>query len=194
MTPFSAALMKRIRAAPAVLVAVAILAGCGGNNTGEEQTKLSGEALETAATERGLFGAEVADPAGIFERRQGQGRDRVCAVTSDDGAWRFAAELQVADGGTCLTGGTLAVSAAENDARRTVTLTFQGLDHCAVSVTEQGDQLIFPAHMPANCSALCAGRVNLAGAEFDRTSWSQEEARILRLRRADGRMERACAA
>lgn len=179
-------------AASAVLC---VLAGCGASGDDSADQELSGEALEMAARERDLFGALAADPVGIFERRQGDARDRMCVVPDASGAYRFAAELQAKNGGSCLTGGTISPSdgAEEGDPRQWRVI-FQGLDHCAVNVTEQGDQLIFPAHMPASCSALCAGRVNLAGAELDRTSWSEEEARILRLRRADGRMERACAA
>jgi hypothetical protein len=215
----------------AVLVAVLALAACSDQNP-DDGTAEAGQQLEQAAAERGLFGGDWAEPAGIFERRSGDGRDRMCVTslsgqdasggdaasgdtadgdTADgEGAWRFAMEIKAKDGGSCLTGGTLRVaeqgseknkpknngetrSADEVLALRQWSLRFQGLDNCTLTAAEQGDQLILPAHLPASCAALCAGRVDLAGAELDRTSWSQDEAAILRLRRADGRMESACA-
>lgn len=176
------------------------LSGCSGD-ADQGKVPQSGGALEMAASERGLLGDQSAEPVGIFERRNGEGRDRICVVGGKDNgsdlggrAWRFASELRAKDGGTCLTGGTIRVAEPkEEGGPRIWTLRFRGLVHCAVTALEQGDQLILPAHIPANCSALCAGRVDLAGAELDRTSWTQEEAQILRLRRADGRMETACA-
>lgn len=202
--------MGRLGIFSALVVPLA-LAACGGTPA-DDQARQSGQQLEQAATDRGLFGQDWAEPVGIFERRNGDGRDRLCVtqqrspsgdMAASGGPWRFAFEVKAKDGGTCLTGGEIAVGegtekdgapAGTEPSKRPWTLRFQGLDNCTVTATEQGDQLIFPAHLPASCSALCAGRVDLAGAELDRTSWSEEEAQILRLRRADGRMKAACAA
>lgn len=196
-------------------LAVSLVVASCGNNAPDDDIGRGGMELERAASERGLFGGEWAEPVGIFERRNGEGRDRMCvtampraaAQSEQAGPWRFAMELRTKGGGSCLTGGTLQPAekeqgeedkgAADHEsgegALRLWSLRFQGLEDCAVTATEQADQLILPAHMPASCSALCAGRVDLAGAELDRTSWSQDEAVILRLRRADGRMDMACA-
>lgn len=187
------------------LAASLAVASCGDKKS-DDMVGRGGQQLEQAASQRGLFGGEQAEPVGIFERRNGDGRDRMCVTAMPSsanvaGEWRFAMELRAKDGGSCLTRGTLRRAAKDGgdrqgdggpDVPHHWTLRFQGLENCTILAAEQGDQLIFPAHFPASCSALCAGRVDLAGAELDRTSWSQDEAVILRMRRADGRMDMAC--
>lgn len=205
--------MRNVDATPRVfglrliggLAASLAVASCGDKKS-DDMVGRSGQQLEQAASQRGLFGGEQAEPVGIFERRNGDGRDRMCVTAMPSsaslaGEWRFAMELRARDGGSCLTRGTLRRAAKGGGDRQGERgpdvphhwmLRFQGLENCTIVAAEQGDQLIFPAHFPASCSALCAGRVDLAGAELDRTSWSQDEAVILRMRRADGRMDLAC--
>lgn len=165
-----------------------MLTSCG---AGDEEADKA-HPLELAASERGLIGSGPAAPEGIFERRLGGGRERWCVVRSGADGWRFAAELRAADGGPCLTGGSLSVRDRDENQGQFWTLRFRGTAGCDVDAMTQGDMLILPDHMPASCSKLCAGRLNLAGAELERTSWAEEEARHLRLRGADGSIWTEC--
>lgn len=179
-----------------------MLAACGGSDT-DKSPNLGGDSLELAAQERGLLGDDMPPPAGIFERRSGDGRDRLCVVGADDGAvggnsgdWRFAAELMTQGQGRCLTSGQLILADAKDSengqARQSWKLRFRGKTGCEVDAMTEGDVLILPDHLPAACSNICAGRVNLQGAELERTSWAEPEARALRLRGADGSIWTDC--
>lgn len=194
-----------------------LVAGCGASEK-ENQGGLGGDSLELAAQERGLIGDEGSPPAGIFERRSGKGRDRLCVVSRADGGWRFAAEFmtqghsqgqRASQGqgslrglgslqgqGRCLTSGQLTWSQTENqDApqpRQSWKLQFRGQEACQIDAMSEGDVLIFPDHLPAACANICAGRVNLTGAELERSSWAETEALALRLRGADGSIWTEC--
>lgn len=171
---------------------VTLLGGCSPNDDKAQHA----HPLELAASERGLINSGPAAPMGIFERRQGAGRERLCVVRSGDEGWRFAAELRAGDGTTCLTRGDLSLHEArqgrDTDEVRSWKLRFRGLEGCEIDALAQGDILILPDHLPAACSKLCAGRVHLAGAELERTSWADEEARHLRLRGAGGSIWTEC--
>lgn len=173
--------------------AALLLSGCGG---GSDNPVDSDHALERAAAERGLIGVAMAEPAGIFERRLGNMRERLCVARSGDEGWRFAAELSAGTGASCLTGGVLLVSDALSDGdepqSQSWKMRFRGLDGCEIEAVAQGDALLLPDHMPAACSKLCAGRASLVGAEMERTSWAEAEALALRLRGADGSIWTDC--
>lgn len=179
--------------------AAVLLANCGGSE--EAEVAPPDNQLEMAAGERGLIAPDVAEPSGIFERRKGDYRERWCFVPKEDEsktAYRFAAELSMVGGGRCLTSG----EAETKDARDVEgelpsqgwRLRFRGAESCEIEGIAQGDALILPAQLPAACSKVCAGRVALAGAEMERTSWAEAEARSLRLGGADGSVWTECGA
>lgn len=192
--------MKKAASRLLLIAALPLMVAACGDAEEEKAASLGGDSLELAAQERGLVGEEAPPPAGIFERRSGDGRDRFCVVRSGDdggdGDWRFAAELITAGNGRCLTSGQLqlaeAKSSEDGQPRQSWKLRFRGKEGCEVGAILEGDEVILPSHLPASCSNLCAGRVNLQGAELERTSWAEPEALALRLRGADGSIWTEC--
>lgn len=188
-----------LRRAVLYFPAAMLLANCGGSD--EADIAAQDNQLEMAADERGLIAPDVAAPTGIFERRKGDYRERWCFVPKEDGgknAFRFAAELSMEGGGRCLTSGEAETREARGVEGELPSqgwrLRFRGAESCEIEANAQGDALILPSQLPAACSKVCAGRVGLAGAEMERTSWAEAEARGLRLGGADGSVWTECGA
>lgn len=173
-------------------VAATFVASC----SNEGASDAAEHALDRAAIAQGLLGEDDAPPTGVFERLQGKTRDRLCVVGSAEDGWRFAAEWRTTDRGSCMTSGTIKVAAAEEPADEAAAqrwrVRFHGVPGCDVDVLAQADQIRFPATLPTACAPLCDGKIGLAAAELDRTSWSEEEALKVRLRGADGKVRVNC--
>ena len=144
--------------------------------------------LEIAARERGVVRADTANPTGAYERTHELGRDAMCVVPDGVGQWHFAITASFGPGLSCRAGGTLR---REGDAWR---LRFAGADGCETQVREEEDELRLPGDLPPQCENLCPSRASLAGLRLPRASWSESDARGLRMRDGRGKSILPCGA
>ena len=139
----------------------------------------AGTPLEIAARERGVVRPDTATPTGVFERSHELGRDAMCAVPDGAGRWRFAVTASFGPGLRCTARGTMT---SERDGWR---MRFAGVEGCNMLVREEEDELRLPGKLPSQCDSLCPARASLAGLDLPRASWSEEDAKRLRI--SDGR-------
>lgn len=146
-----------------------LLAACSGD--GSATNTAAPQDLESAAIERGL----VRDPAdttvtGLYARDT----DRLCVVRNGD-AYRIGAFVDYGDGLSCTASGT-ATRAGDT---LSIELKGKGIT-CAFDAKFDGDRIIFPANVPAECARFCGPRASFAALAVDRLSESAAEARALR--------------
>ncbi|KTE17752.1 hypothetical protein [Sphingopyxis sp. H115] len=175
--------MRRASAA----LALALLAGCERPAPTEGAKGIDADnPLEMAARERGVVRPEAATPVGVFERRHDLGRDAMCVVPDGAGQWRFAVTAAFGPGLSCTAQGTIV---REGGGWR---MRFAGAEGCEVVVQEQEDELRLPGKLPERCNRLCPSRASLAGLRLPRASWSEADARGLRMTDRRGNMGRPC--
>jgi hypothetical protein len=161
--------------APAPLLAVLLLAGCGGERAGTGTDAPAGLALETEARARTM----VADPAklspvGVF----GSDSDRLCALPVDGTRrYRVGASVDYGEGQRCVARGTVSGSGR---------LAIDFGDGCAFDAVQDGTGVRFPAVLPAACDSRCQGRASLAALRVAPISDAPAEA--LRTRGSDGKL------
>ena len=152
----------------AVLVAALLVAGCS-DRTEQTQADTPGGRLESAAREAGLVsGGATASLVGSW----GRDTDRLCVVPGSGGDYRVGAVVDYGEGQTCAAAGTASQSGGKLDIR---------FGACRFSAQIDGDRIVFPADLPIECEAVCAGRAWLAAVTVDRISASAAEASTLRL-------------
>jgi len=171
----------------ASLVFLLLLAACGRPAPGDGQGDADNP-LEMAARERGVVRPEAADLTGAYERRHDIGRDAMCVVPDGAGRWRFALTAAYGPGLTCEARGEVT---RDGDGWR---LDFAGAEGCIALVREEEDELRLPGRLPSECDDLCPGRASLSGLRLPRASWSEADARGLRMKGDDGNMTRPCGA
>ncbi|MDZ3831012.1 MAG: hypothetical protein U0S50_04250 [Sphingopyxis sp.] len=173
----------------AALVLAGALGGC--DRTAQDAGEAAidaGNPLEMAARERGIVRSETPVPTGVFERRHDLGRDAMCVVPDGAGRWRFSLTAAFGPGLSCATSGSLS---RDGDGWR---MRFGSAEDCVLTADESDDIWRLPGRLPDQCAALCPGRATLAGLELPRASWSEGDARDLRMRDQRGNMARPCAA
>jgi hypothetical protein len=153
-----------MRAAVALLLALAACSGDkGGDNAKQPQD------LESAAIERGLVrDPDDSDLTGLYARDT----DRVCVVRSGS-AYRIGAYVDYGDRITCSGTG----SVERDGAMLKITL---GEDGCSFDAQYDGDRIKFPGALPDACKKLCARRAAFTGLEAARLSESAAEAAAMR--------------
>ncbi|MDQ1155782.1 hypothetical protein QE385_000109 [Sphingomonas sp. SORGH_AS 950] len=156
------------------LMLAAALAACG-SGAGDADNA-AGEQLEAASIAAGL----VADPAVVpLEGMWARDSDRMCILPPGDGgsdaSWRIGVMVDYGEGQGCTARGTLKRSG------RDLAVTLGG---CRFTARFDGDDIQFPATLPAPCASLCTGRASLSALIVERISRSVAEARTLRS--ADG--------
>lgn len=177
-----------MRKADAALIAAALLlAGCGrpAPDAADKQRDAANP-LEVAARERGIVRPEASDPTGVFERSHDLGRDAMCVVPDGAGQWRFALTAAYGPGLSCRVGGQVI---RDDDNWR---LRFAGADGCDAIVHEEEDELRLPGSLPPACAAVCPQHASLAGLRLPRVSWSEADARDLRMGDGQGNITWPC--
>ena len=162
------------------LILPLLLAGCDRSASDPASSEIdAGNPLEIAARERGVVRPDTAAPTGVFERTHELGRDAMCAVPDGAGRWRFAVTAAFGPGLRCTARGTMT---SESGGWR---MRFAGVEGCDTLVREEEDELRLPGKLPPQCDSLCPARASLAGLDLPRASWSEEDAKRLRI--GDGR-------
>lgn len=148
-----------------------LLGGCErAPDAGEDAA--AGRALEAAALNAGIV-ADAADAAGVYAA----GDDRVCLTRTAANRYRIGVSVDYGEGQRCIARGT---------ARGRATLDVALAGECRLTVTRDGDRLLFPARTPAACAPLCQGRATFDALAIDRLSEAGGES--ARLRGADGQL------
>ena len=171
---------------PAAAVLLLLLAACGRPAPAEQID--ADNPLEVAARERGIVRVDASTPTGVFERSHDLGRDAMCVVPDGTGQWRFAVTAAFGPGLSCTAEGRIV---REGDGWR---MRFSGAEGCEAAVREEEDELRLPGRLPPQCDSLCPSRASLAGLRLPRASWSESDARGLRLRDRRGMIVRPCGA
>lgn len=175
------------RSSAALMLAALLLTGCERSAPEKEGDGIDpGNPLEMAARERGIVRSEASAPTGVFERSHDLGRDAMCVVPDGVGQWRFAMTAAFGPGLACTATGRLN---SDGDAWR---LRFAGVDGCEILAREEDDELLMPGDLPPQCAKLCPDRASFAGLRLPRASWSEEDAKDLRMRDRRGNMIRPC--
>ena len=149
------------------IVAALLLGGCGRHDA-PSQPDSPGARLEAAAVDAGL----VTDPAKVsLTGAWSRDTDRVCIVPGTGGKARIGVLIDYGEGQGCAASGTVERSGGKLDLR---------LGSCRIAATFDGERIVFPAEVPAECDPSCAGRASLAALSVDRQSDSVSEAATLR--------------
>lgn len=168
--------------------AALLLVGCDRQASGEKGHGIDADnPLEQVARERGVVRYETATPVGVFERNHELGRDAMCVVPDGAGQWRFSVTASYGAALSCYANGTMM---RDGDDWR---LRFAGAKGCEAVVQEQEDELRLPGSLPAQCAQLCSARASLSGLRLPRASWSEDDARGLRIRDRQGNVVQPCA-
>lgn len=140
----------------AILLLILLLLGCGGGDG-----KLAG----------GEAGASVqtASLTGLYEsvEQGGQGA-RMCMISQPDGTVLFGLVTEAPR--SC---GGAGEAAREGNVLR---LTMAGDEECVVNAQIADTQVTFPSALPAGCDYYCAPGATLAGATFQKTGGTVEDA------------------
>lgn len=120
---------------------------------------------------------------GLYEGGTGQPRSQLCVVERAGGEGRFGMVVHGAGGQSC------AGSGAAVRQGPAVRLSMQGDEACTVTAQLQGTRLVLPAQLPAGCNYYCSRGATLAGAAFDKTGGTAEDA----MRATDLVGDRLCA-
>lgn len=121
--------------------------------------------LERAAIESGVIAdAARTSPVGLYQRSHEAGRDSLCIMPGNGGAFRFGLEALFGEEPSCRGEGT---------ARRAgdkLILSFGDGARCIVVAQYDGDQVSLPGVVDMACARLCQGRGSLEGVSFPRVA------------------------
>lgn len=175
------------RASTALFLTGLLLAGCGrpAPDAGDKRIDADNP-LEVAARERGIVRPETAVPTGVFERAHDLGRDAMCVVPDGAGQWRFAVTAAFGPSLSCNARGQMV---RDGDRWR---LRFAGVPGCEALVHEEEDELRLPGSLPPACERLCPQHASLSGLRLPRASWSEGDARGLRIGDGQGNIIQPC--
>lgn len=142
-----------------ILLLIPLLAGCGRGDGDETAGRDSRDPVQTG------------DLIGLYEARaQGKQRGQMCMVPGPTGATSFAIVTETPDRGSCSGAGE-----AVRDASL-VRLTMAGDEECVIEARIAGTQVTLPARLPNGCAYYCAPGATLAGAVFEKTGGTAEDA------------------
>ncbi|HEX8216508.1 MAG TPA: hypothetical protein VF577_03495 [Allosphingosinicella sp.] len=148
----------------------------GANSTGAPATTPEGGASPATAP------VQTATLTGRYESGPAERRNQMCVIEGD-GRARFGLVVQGSGSEGCSGSGTAARQG------QTLRLTMTGDEACTIDVRIDGTRVAFPASLPAGCAYYCSRGASFAGAAFDKTGGSAEDA----LRAQDLVGDRLCA-
>lgn len=144
-----------------------------------QESSPTGDSLDSLALESGALPDSVqVDPAGRYGRRYDGGSDSLCLVPDGGarGRYRFGAETRIGQDEYCRGAGRAKLSADK------LLLNFEGAQ-CTIVARYEGDEIVFPGGLDAQCGALCSSRGSFAGVSFPRIDRDVAAARQMRDRR-----------
>jgi hypothetical protein len=142
----------------AMLLLIFLLAGCGIGDGDDSAGLESRQPVQTA------------DLTGLYEA-PGEGRlsARMCMISDPSGTASFAIVTETPGGGC----GGAGEAVREAGLLR---LTMAGDEECVIEARMEGRQVTFPQSLPQGCAYYCAPGVTLAGADFEKTGGTAEDA------------------
>ncbi len=154
------------------------LSNSGANSTGAAATtsESAGSTPETAAP------VQTATLTGLYESGPNERRDQMCVI-EEGGRARFGVVVWGAGSEGCSGAGTAARQG------ETLRLTMGGDEACAIDARIEGTRVTFPAALPPGCAYYCSSGAHFAGAAFDKTGGTAEDA----MRAQDLAGDRICA-
>ena len=158
------------------LIALALVAGCGGD--GEQPTNeaaTGGAGGETAAPQGAApkaagTSAAAAGLTGLYEGGSREQPNQLCIVERGGGEARF---------GIIVWGGNLHSCSGEGSAVREgngLTLRMAGDESCEIAATFDGSAVTLPQSLPAGCNYYCGARASFGGVTLNRTGATAADA------------------
>ena len=143
----------------AILILIPLLAGCGRGDGGETAARQPVERVQ------------MTDLTGLYEAGgEGAQRGRMCMSSSSSGGTAFGIVTETPGGGSC---GGAGAAVREGDVLR---LTMAGDEACEIEARIEGMKVIFPAALGPGCAYYCGPGATLAGAIFNKTGGTAEDA------------------
>ena len=147
-------IMKR-----AALFLVTLVAACGQGGRDAATPRESGSDVQTA------------ELTGLYETPGEGGQPaQMCMVSDSSGTTRFGIVTGASGGGSCGGAGT-----ALRDGDR-LTLTMTGDEQCVIEARLEGTSVTFPSTLGQGCAYYCGPGASLAGARFEKTGGSADDA------------------
>lgn len=141
----------------AALLLISVLAACGdGDVTGARDSRQP---------------VQTGDLTGLYEAGGGgEQRGRMCMIPAPAGVTAFAIVTETPDRGSC---GGAGEAVREGSLLR---LAMGGDEECVIEARIAGTQVTFPQRLPEGCAYYCAPGASLAGATFEKTGGTADDA------------------
>lgn len=154
--------MMRIRVRMKMLIfPLLLLAGCG---TGEQGDNATG------APEARKSAVQTAELTGLYESGSAQLRNQLCVIDKGTGNARFGLVVWGANQHSCSGSGTIVREGS------TLRLGMAGDEECTIEGAIENGTVTLPEDLPAGCSYYCGARAQMAGASFEKTGGTAEDA------------------
>lgn len=143
----------------AMLLLIPLLAGCARSDGDESAGRESGAPVQTA------------ELTGLYKAGGDGGKSaRMCMISDPSGTATFAIVTETPDAGSCGGAGQAAREAG------LLRLTMAGDEECVIEARVEDRQVRFPPSLPEGCAYYCAPGATLAGADFEKTGGTAEDA------------------
>ena len=163
-----------------------LLAACGAQdsmtNSGAPASTASAPG-DSPATSTPAAAVQTASLTGLYEGGPAERRNQLCVIDRATGDARFGLVLWGPGSEGCSGAGS---AVRRGDALR---LTMSGDEPCAIDARIEGTRVSFPAQLPPGCAYYCSRGARIAGAAFDKTGGTAEDA----MRAQDLAGDRLCA-
>lgn len=113
---------------------------------------------------------QMASLTGLYESGEGPRRNQLCLIERDGGRTSFGLISWGSENRNCS-----GVGQATRDGDR-LRLAMAGDDSCIIEARIDGGRVVLPDTMPQGCAYYCAGDARLAGAAFDKTGGTEQDA------------------
>jgi hypothetical protein len=150
--------MKRL------LIALALLGACGTS----EETNQSG--AEAKADDAVADAVQTAGLTGLYEGKAGEQTNQLCIIDRGSGDARFGLVVWGGNMHSCSGTG----SAVREDG--VLRLSMAGDETCTIEAAIESGTITMPDAAPDGCAYYCGARARLAGATFQRTGSTAEDA------------------
>jgi hypothetical protein len=152
-----------------------LLCACGAqdsmSNNGANSTGASGSPADAGAGRpAGAEPVQTATLTGLYESGPADRRNQMCVTERPAGEARFGLVVRGAGSEGCSGAGT---AVRQGDALR---LTMSGDEACTIEARIEGSRVAFPAALPPGCAYYCSRGARFAGATFDKTGGTAEDA------------------
>jgi len=165
-----------------------LLCACGAqdsmSNNGANSTGASGSTSGTPAAPTSPAPVQTASLTGLYESGPAERRNQICVIERPAREARFGIVVWGAGSEGCSGAGT---AVRQGNSLR---LTMSGDEACTIAARIDGTRVAFSADLPPGCAYYCSRGARLAGAAFDKTGGTAEDA----LRAQDLVGDRLCTA